>query len=152
MNRFMLIAVVAAGVFSLELGRADIVGSARVIDGDSLVVGGVMVRLHGADAFERGQVCGNPPWPCGKAATAAMRELVTGRTVACEGLYRSYDRVAAVCHVGEIDLAGELVRRGLAVAVERFSRAYLLVEKQARQAKVGAWAGSFIMPARWRRQ
>ena len=37
---------------------------------------------------------------------------VKGRTVICRGLYRTYDRVVAICHAGGIDLAGEFVRRG----------------------------------------
>ena len=39
-------------------GAAPGGGVARVIDGDSLVVDGVKIRLAGIDAFERDQVCG----------------------------------------------------------------------------------------------
>lgn len=157
---FAILALVAAPVVAVVAGAAsfpamagaDIVGPARVIDGDSLVVAGVKVRLHGVDAFEWDQVCGAPSWTCGRAATAAMRDLVKGRTVVCRGLYRTYDRVAAICHAGGVDLAGELVRRGLAVAVERYSRAYLEVEKGAKAERRGAWSGAFVTPARWRRR
>ena len=47
-------AVVTPGV---SAWTADLSGRARVIDGDTLDVGGTRVRLHGVDAPEAGQSC-----------------------------------------------------------------------------------------------
>ena len=49
-------------------------------------------------------------------------------------------------------VAAELVRRGLAIAVKRYSRAFLEDEAKAREAGAGAWAGTFTTPAAWRRR
>ena len=55
---------------TVRIARAAgaVAGSARVIDGDTLDVGGVRIRLHGIDAPESGQSCraGGQPvvvWP-----------------------------------------------------------------------------------------
>ena len=46
-------------------------GIGRVVDGDTLDVGPVRVRLHGIDAFERDQMCDGPrgAWACGGTTT-----------------------------------------------------------------------------------
>ena len=53
----------------------------RVLDGDSLMVDGREVRLHGIDAVELHQTCHEPDgreWPCGRLARAHLRKLVRG--------------------------------------------------------------------------
>jgi len=51
----------------------------RVVDGDTIVVGGITHRIHGIDALEFGQTrkgSSGKLWPCGKAALAEMEKLV----------------------------------------------------------------------------
>lgn len=51
---------------------ADISGPARVIDGDTIVVAGERIRLHGIDAPESNKMCSNADgtdWRCGEEAT-----------------------------------------------------------------------------------
>lgn len=125
-------------------------GQARVIDGDSLVVGVVETRLSGIDAPETSQVCllDRKPWRCGEAATSALRELVAGRQVSCDGAGRDdYDRVLAVCRVGDRELNRDMVARGFAVAYG----AYTAEEAAARAEGVGLWASEFDRPDEWRR-
>ena len=70
----------------------------RIIDGDTLYVGGVKVRLHGIDSPEAEQTCryerwsfalaststttdgesDTPLWRCGEAASDGLRELLSG--------------------------------------------------------------------------
>ena len=57
--------------------------SARVVDGDTLSVGGVTYRLWGIDAPESHQPCADG-WPAGKAATEHLRALIGERHVTCE--------------------------------------------------------------------
>ncbi len=72
----------------------------RVIDGDSLCVGGVEVRLGDFDAPERGERGASE-------ASAALRRIASGREVVCrtcEGARRagrciSYDRIVATCRI-----------------------------------------------------
>jgi endonuclease YncB( thermonuclease family) len=55
-------------------------GVPRVIDGDTLVVSGSHIRLHGIDAPESEQTCnlGTQIYACGALATAALRDLLQG--------------------------------------------------------------------------
>jgi endonuclease YncB( thermonuclease family) len=141
-----LLVAFAAGYF--PAGEA-ITGTVRVVDGDSLHVGATEVRLFGVDAFEGRQVCvrdGNP-WRCGEAAANELRELTTGRAITCDKRDTdSYGRTVAVCSNGDVDVAAELARAGLALAYREFSDDYVDEENEARAARRGAWAGEFTAP------
>lgn len=133
---------------------ADLSGPARVIDGDTLDVGGTRVRLHGVDAPEAAQSCftGAAGWPCGRRATQALAALLDGGLVACAERDRDrYGRVVAVCRRDGLDVNGWLVAEGWAVAYRRYSDAYVELEAAARAAGRGIWAGEFVMPWDWRR-
>lgn len=130
-------------------------GVARVIDGDTLDVGGVRIRLHGVDAFERGQVCDLPTggWPCGAAATTAMKSRAEGRRLVCEVRDTDrYGRKVSRCERDGVDVARALVEDGLALAYRRYSTDYVDAENAARARGAGAWAGSFDRPEQWRRR
>lgn len=136
-------------------GADQLDGVARVIDGDTLDVGGVRVRLHGVDAFERGQVCDLPTggWPCGAAATTAMRSRAEGRRLVCEVRDTDrYGRKVSRCERDGVDVARALVDDGLALAYRRYSADYVAAENAARARRAGAWAGSFDRPEQWRRR
>ena len=81
---------------------------ARVIDGDTLIVKGERVRLHGIDAPEREQVCLNAngaPYSCGQAAAARLRKEISSNKVGCDALYHDvYRRQVATCTVNGNDL------------------------------------------------
>lgn len=134
--------------------RADrLEGVGRVIDGDTLDVGTVRVRLHGIDAFERNQMCDGPrgPWACGAAATRALRARAEGRTLVCEILDTDrYGRKVSRCERDGADVAEALVAEGLALAYRRYSQDYVDEETAARAGALGAWNGSFDRPEQWR--
>ena len=122
---------------------SSIVGEALVIDGDTLAVGSLRVRLHGIDAPESGQVCPSKhggDWDCGKVATRRLSDLTHGRIVSCEALYQDiYGRIIAVCYQGDLDLNALLVREGLAWAFMRYSDDYVGEEQRARDESIGIW-------------
>lgn len=129
--------------------RETISGVVRVIDGDSLHVGSTEVRLFGVDAFEGRQLCGRDgaSWRCGEAAASKLRELTTGRSITCDKRDTdSYGRTVAVCTNGDVDVAAELARAGLALAYRQFSEDYVDEGNEARAAGRGAWAGEFTAP------
>lgn len=133
---------------------ATISGQARVIDGDTLEVGAVRIRLHGVDAPESRQSClaGGRRWPCGERATRALVGRIAGRALSCEERDRDrYGRVVAVCRAGGEDLNRWMVSRGFALAYRRYSRDYVGEEASARDARVGMWRGDFVPPWDWRR-
>jgi len=129
---------------------ADVVGSARVIDGDGLWVEGVEIRLSGVDAFELRQTCGD--LACGVDARRALHRMVADRTVACRFLEQDrYGRQVSTCSVDGIDVGAVLVREGHALAYTRYSTAYVDEEAAARADRAGAWAGEVVAPSDWRR-
>ena len=133
---------------------ADLSGRARVIDGDTIEVGTVRVRLHGVDAPESAQSClaEGERWPCGQRATQALDRQIGGRTVACSERDRDrYGRIVAVCRHGGRDINAWLVRQGWALAYRRYSRAYVNEEASAKAERRGIWRGEFVPPWDWRR-
>lgn len=127
-------------------GHAVLTGRADAVDGDTLIVGGVHVRLEGIDAPEHDQTCTTAsgiPWPCGAEATRVMARLVSGQLVTCEerGLDK-YRRILGVCRAGTVELNAEMVRQGLAWAFVRYSRSYVAHEQIARRHKIGIWSGT----------
>jgi endonuclease YncB( thermonuclease family) len=150
----LLSGVVAIGAWVASAhdnpGNAAILGPARVVDGDTIVVGEVRVRLEGIDAPEAGQTCGlqlGGTWPCGAEATRALAALVGRHEVMCEprGLDK-YGRTLGVCFVERQDINASMVREGHAWAFTKYSTSYVAEEAQARARRVGIWQGE-AMPA-----
>jgi endonuclease YncB( thermonuclease family) len=126
------------------------VGRPQVIDGDSLELAGVRIRLEGIDAPEIGQVCSGPKgaYECGLEARAFLRKLVGSSQVSCEGWqYDKYQRLLAECKAGLKSLNREMALRGWAVSYG----GYAAEESSARKAKSGIWAGTFDRPQDWRK-
>lgn len=117
----------------------DVSGPATAIDGDSLDLSGIIVRLHGIDAPEYKQVCtrSGSAWACGKDAAAKLASLVDGKSVFCsQHDMDDYDRIVASCRVGDIDLGQSMVDVGLAIALPHFTDRYVSAEARARAARV----------------
>jgi endonuclease YncB( thermonuclease family) len=84
------------------LAQADVAGTARVIDCDTIVIAGEHVRLQGIDAPETDQTCTafGQQWPCGRMAAQWLTEYLRGRQVECVGHARDrYERLLAVRYV-----------------------------------------------------
>jgi len=144
----VLLAAAAAPV------RADVAGTAQVIDGDTIAIDGKRIRLHGIDAPETHQTCSayGQAWACGQMATDWLKSHLARREVACVGHARDrYGRLLAVCHVGGDSLNERIVREGWALAFRRYSTEYLAAEEDARRNGAGIWRGEFTAPWDWRR-
>ncbi len=133
---------------------ADVTGPARVVDGDTLVIGETRVRLEAIDAPETDQVCLNEKgehWTCGITARDRFKDHIGGRELSCnpKGTDR-YGRTLAVCSMAGKDLNAWLVSQGLALAYVQYSRAYVGEEAEARAAQRGMWSGAFVAPWDWR--
>jgi len=136
---------------------APVTGMARVVDGDSLEIAGVRIRLHGIDAPERDQNCRDAEgrgYACGHAAARALAAVVAGRGVTCTPVeVDRYNRDVATCTADGVDIGETMVRAGHALDDPRHSRGrYAAAEREARDARRGLWAGEFERPATWRQQ
>ncbi len=122
----------------------------RIVDGDTLDVAGLRIRLAGIDAPELQQTCGTPAggtWSCGIAARQALRDLAAGPVNCTPSGSDRYGRTLATCRSAGRDVAGALVEAGLALGGETYRRE----EGAARAAGRGLWQGRFDTPADWRR-
>lgn len=135
-------------------GPRRLSGLARAIDGDTLEMNEVRVRLHAIDAPERDQPCWfrRRQWLCGREAARVLASQILGRQVVCEVRDRdAYGRVVAVCSVAGRDLNAWMVVEGWALAYRGYSTAYVVEEARARRERRGLWRGRFDPPWEWRK-
>jgi endonuclease YncB( thermonuclease family) len=134
--------------------NAEITGKPRVIDGDTIDIAGVRIRLNGIDAPESKQMCLDEvgrQWQCGEAATLTLLDIIGNHWVTCKGEKRDrYHRLIAVCFLGPFDLNAMLVLQGSALAYRKYSTAYVAEESEAKSKKIGLWRGRFVPPWEWR--
>ncbi len=151
----LVIAVVILALLGIVASRVDrvatlsVTGAVTVNDGDTLTLAGERVRLLGIDAPEFSQTCtrAGQSYACGRGARDALRALIDGRPVTCEGWRRDrFGRLLAACKAGMTELNRALVEEGWAVAFGDFETE----ELDARKARRGLWAGEFERPRQWR--
>ena len=133
---------------------ADITGFAYVIDGDTIDISDVRIRLKGIDTPEIAQTCRTNGliWHCGIEATKVLRHLTKGKTVTCIGNAKDqYGRLIANCFIGNLNLNATMVEAGMALAYRYYSLEYVAQEDFARETKQGLWSGEFIAPWDWRK-
>jgi endonuclease YncB( thermonuclease family) len=132
-----------------------IVGTASVIDADTLDIRSERIRLVGIDAPESGQKCKDAKGTlvrCGTTAANALDAWINRNPVTCisEGKDR-YQRTLGKCSVRGQSVQDWLVRNGHAVAYRDYSTEFVPAEIAAREAKAGIWAGEFVTPSDWRK-
>ncbi|WP_197491901.1 thermonuclease family protein [Rhizobium bangladeshense] len=108
--------VVLADPIPARQVAAVLQGKCWVVDGDTIVIDKVHIRLAGIDAPELDH-------PFGKQAKWALVQLCKGQVVTARIRPElSYDRVVAECFLSDgRDLSAELVRSGLALDWPKFS-------------------------------
>ncbi|MEM7271110.1 MAG: thermonuclease family protein [Pseudomonadota bacterium] len=130
-------------------GQDDLVGEARIIDGDSIEIGGADIRLYGIDAPEFDQTCldrRGSTYACGRLAKRHLERAAAG-TVTCEVVEQDrYGRDVSICFAGEADLGAAMVSAGWARAYLSYSLRYATEEQSARDARRGLWDGEFDDP------
>jgi len=156
----VVLAFLLAILFVFALGAITktgrIAGSAHVIDGDTLDVGGHRIRVFGIDAPEKAQKCNGAngtDWACGKAATRELASLVTGKRIACAVKNPDqYDRLIALCRDGAMDIGAEMVRRGMAWAFIKYETPYVSLEARPRAMGIGIWQAPTMTPWEFRKK
>lgn len=130
--------------------------AARVIDGDSFRSADQDMRIDGIDAPEYRQNCQNAAgrdWPCGKAARAALSQLLLSSSWTCMVRARDdYGRAVVRCTDDRAqDLGSMMVAKGMAISGEQWGiAAYSDAEEAAKAQRRGIWQGAFLRPSDWR--
>lgn len=158
-RKVMLASVFAALLMGSSLSDAQSFHArGRALDGDTLAVD---IRLLGIDAFETRQMCErrNGCWSCGKAAQdLAARALRDAEAVITLTPSSTYGRPVATVTVRGADLGETLLRAGLAIPQSQYLRRdparrarYEAAFADAQGRRAGAFAGTWLPPARWRK-
>lgn len=130
-------------------------GQVRVIDGDTIDVGDVRVRLHGIDAPEMAQTCKTEQgvkWTCGRWVTEQVTALFAGNPARCERLGEDrYRRTVARCTVFGQDMSLGIVNAGLAFAYRKYTQDYAVAEEFAAARDIGLHASQVETPSQFRR-
>jgi endonuclease YncB( thermonuclease family) len=138
------------GIGSARL-LAQVEGTARILDGQTLEVAGERFHLQGVRAPALDQVCHRlgKPYPCGRVARAALWDLVAGVDVTCTPVpdaAAAHGGVPAICTAGETRLNERMVESGWALADPAAGDAYGALEDAAREAGRGLWRSEFDLP------
>jgi endonuclease YncB( thermonuclease family) len=144
---YFLLALVMLASGSMQ---QSIYGVALAGDGDSLSIGENRIRLHGIDAPESDQFCtrDDRAWACGEEAADQLRRLIRGGELRCDALGTDqYGRTLARCYQRGLDINRAMVESGYAVAYRKYSTEFVEAEEQAKAAKRGIWASTFVLPS-----
>lgn len=85
LRRLILAAIVCALGFAAPAAAQVVRGTATAIDGDTIDMTGVRVRLAFVDAPEAKQTCekDGADWACGDEATATLAAIIAGQQLTC---------------------------------------------------------------------
>lgn len=136
--------------------RPTYTGRAFIIDGDTLKINGIKIRLVGVDAPEISQKCKTHGHieNCGEIVKLRLVQATSNEDTTCYSHGRDYfGRVLAECYVNDININKWLLREGLAVYYyNKDFKSYKILETLAKQEKVGLWDSEFQNPKDYRKQ
>ena len=128
----------------------------HVIDGDTIILNNIKVRLKGIDAPELKQTCqkANKHYlDCGIYAKIKLLSLVKGNKVFCsKSGVDKYKRQLSFCYSGGKNLNLELIKDGYAYSYRHQNLVLNFYELLARQDNKGLWSLAFQKPWEWRRE
>ena len=143
------------GEMALEAKGRDIL----VIDGDTIMIDGLVADIAGIDAPELGQQClhNGSFWDCGMSSAMQLRKYfaMAPFTVRCwpgdrEHSGKDDDFPIVECGIGERDVAAAMVSDGEALPIEGYSHRYDGLSDEADNAGIGIHGGDMIPPNEWR--
>ena len=111
-----------------SVASADISGTALIVDGDTITISGMKVRLSGIDTPEKNQTCrkAGVTWKCGYEATETLRGWTYTKGVRCVGDTKDrHGKLIANCFVDGYSVNARLVYEGLALAYRRYCKKYV---------------------------
>src|SRR5210317_2486131 len=127
----------------------------KVIDGDTIHIGGNKYRFSGIDTPEMKQVCKQEDKTilCGVLARDALIQKINNQPVTCkQETIDRYKRIVAECFVKNESLSKYLVRNGYAFAYRRYSDQFVQDEEYAKLNQLGLWQMKFDFPWEYRKK
>ena len=151
-----IIVIIFIYFFSFSLANCkSLDNSIRIIDGDTIILNSEKIRFYGIDTPEKKQKCKDRnglSYPCGEFATNELKKIISSGQLFCKKRATDrYGRSISICYVNGVDINSLMVKNGWALAYRKYSRDYIDEENEAKDKKVGMWAGKFIAPWRWRK-
>ena len=137
-----------------KVSSEEIKGFANIIDGDTIKISKIKIRLSGIDAPELKQFCikKDTKWPCGLESKKALIEYTKNNIISCTSNKKDrYNRLVAKCYKEKQDIQKWLVKNGWAIAYRKYSLEYINDENFAQNNNLGIWKGKFIKPYKWRK-
>ena len=129
-------------------------GLARVVDGNTILLGSEAIVLDGADAPELNQNCTDPgglEWRCGRRSRDVLVRMVEGRRIVCTGVgFAGPQAITARCSYGTTDVNKAMVAEGWAMSPKATAPAYVADEAAAKADHRGVWAGTSVAPWTYR--
>ncbi len=135
-----LFTVIFLSIFTLvgclpsDRSNSDSYKVERVIDGDTFIANDTRIRLWGIDAPEKNE-------PIADKSTSRLKSLLSQGNVTCVFKHKDrYERDVMQCFAGDIDVASDMVKLGLATDYKRYSKGYYETEEGiAKKQKIGIW-------------
>ena len=142
--------------------EGEIIGLAKVIDGDTIKIGAKKIRLFGIDAPEKNQICKKKflsfsfvnfqkNYNCGQISTNNLKKKIGKEKIKC--LYKSrdrYKRYLGTCYIKKVDLNKWMVENGYALAYINIPENMNC--KKNLQEKIKWVSGKVLLrPEEWRR-
>ncbi len=151
---------------TIALGQTiDDVVPRGVSDGDTYKIS---FRSQGIDTPESKQQCSRNGecYACGEEAKQALLSMICLDSGKEKCKFKKlnfkiwdvgrYGRPVVTAYDGDKDIHLEMLKEGWAVAYRNYlpgplKNDYISAENEAKQNKVGLWAGEFVMPSKWRK-
>ncbi len=135
----------------------QISGKAFVLDGDSIVIKKIKIRLNGIDAPEFTQECLNAKsqqYQCGLVSKNFLINLLKNQEVVCN--YQKldiYNRILGDCYLEKLNINNHLLANGMAIIYDfnHATKQEIDLEKTAKEQQKGIWQGAFELPKTYRK-
>lgn len=143
----LLIAILLSTALPLSAAYAtEVRGTAKVIDAQTLIVGGKTIWLQQVETPRPGDTCSyeDREIDCGHIAKTGLQDLTAGATVACKtATEKSKGIWLGRCDASGYDISEGLIYTGWGRAAKDASTYLKGLEKQSKAKKRGLWKGEF---------
>lgn len=140
--------------FARPATAEDVSGRARVMDSNTIEIGGRRIRLLGVDAPDLTQTCPTKKgedYACGRISAQTLVALVKDGPLACAGdKTDAAGRLLARCAIRGFDVGEQYIMTGRAFADPETGADYRRAEAAAEKLREGMWRGQFQKPWEWR--